>query len=94
MELTKHLVTSNSQKSVGLKGQEEEMPSERWVMEEGLTRICIHSRMQPLPEPSQIRTVTTIVKIVIIPLEAGMRMDWKRAVEDDTGGCCNNSGAR
>lgn len=54
MEHTKdgeHLVTSSSQKSVGLKGQEEEMPSERWVMEQGLTRVCIHRGMQPLSEP-------------------------------------------
>lgn len=46
--MVEHLATSNSQKSLGLKGQEEEMPSERWVMEEGLTiSICSQRGMQP-----------------------------------------------
>ena len=47
-----HLMTSNSQKSLGLMRQGEEMFSKRWVMGESLTiSICSHRGMQPLPEP-------------------------------------------
>lgn len=45
--MVEHLVTSSNQKYVGVKDQEEEMPSERWVMEEDLTEFISIEECNP-----------------------------------------------